>query len=543
VNNYARLRLLSAVRPTLALMAGLALAPATLAQDGPAPAPATPAQDSPTLAQAAPAQDSPTLAPAAPAQDSPAPAPAAPVPESPAPAPAAPVQPAAVVQTPAAPSAAEPAPLPPLPASAPLASASAAAPTAIIPAGPPRQSPIVTAEEAGFGISSRDGAYQVRIHGQLQVDGRAFFANPALRESDTFLVRRARPTIEVTLAGLADALITPDFAGGTAQLYDAYIDLHPLPWLRLRAGKFKPPVGLERLQSDNNLVFTERALDQDLTAQRDIGAQLWGDAAGGILRYEAAILNGVPDSGLNDTGGAFSKSLAGRLFVQPFALPPLRGLGRLGVGFAAETGDETGSSAITGGAATGTWLPTYKSIGQNTIFSYLTSTTDPTQNVIALNRHTRLNPQIYYYYGPAGLEAEYLFESQGVAKNGVATELHNSAGHLTLAYVIGGNCSYEGPRVKKPFSLATGTLGALELGARYSRLAIDSAAFPALADPTKSITTANAFGFALNWYLTQSLRVAVTYDQTTFDGGAKSGTITADRTGEKVLIARLQVGY
>jgi phosphate-selective porin OprO/OprP len=411
------------------------------------------------------------------------------------------------------------------------------------PQTPTKAAPTVSAEEAGFGITSADKQFRVRIHGQLQIDGRRFFGDDSLRDLDTFLVRRARPTIEVTLGGLADAVFTPDFAGGTLQLFDAFIDVHPFPWLRLRAGKFKPPVGLERLQSDNNLVFTERALDQDLSAQRDVGAQLWGDAAEGIVRYEAGIYNGAPDAALNDVDSSYSKSLAGRIFLQPFAVPSLRWLGRLGVGFAAETGSEKGSAAISGGAVSGTWLGSFKSIGQNTIFTYLVSTTDTTQTVTALHRHTRLNPQFYYYFGPVGLEAEYLREKQAVVKNVTESTATNSAGHVTLAYVIGGDRTYEGPRVHHAFNPETGGWGALELGARYNWLTVDGGAFPTLADPAKSVAKAKAFGFVASWYLTQSLRFAASYDQTAFTGGLKSGSTVADRKTERILIGRLQVGY
>lgn len=406
-----------------------------------------------------------------------------------------------------------------------------------------RAKAVITAEEAGFGVSSPDGRFLVRMHGQLQVDGRRFLGDDSLRDLDTFLVRRARPTIEVTLAGLADALITPDFAGGTAQLFDAYIDVHPWPWLRLRAGKFKPPVGLERLQADNSLVFTERALDQNLSAQRDVGVQLWGNVAEGVLRYELAILNGVPDNTLSDLDNRYSKSLAGRVFVQPFAVPALTWLGRLGVGFAVETGSEKGSTTIANGAVTGTWLGSFKSAGQNTIFSYLVNTTDETKTVVALHRHTRLNPQLYYYYGPFGLETEYLRERQAVELAGLDATVTNSAGHVTVAYVIGGERRFEGPRVRHPFDLAAGTLGALEIGARYNWLTIDGAAFPSLADPTKAVAKAKGFGVVLSWYLTRSLRLATSYDQTSFTGGAKSGSASVNRQTEQVLIGRLQIGY
>ena len=142
------------------------------------------------------------------------------------------------------------------------------------------------------------------------------------------------------------------------------------------------------------------------------------------------------------------------------------------------------------------------------------------QTVVALHRHTRLNPQLYYYFGPFGLETEYLRERQAVEKNGADSTVTNSAGHVTVAYVIGGTRTYQGSRVSAPFNLAAGTLGALEIGARYNWLTIDSAAFPGLSDPTKSVAKAKGFGGVLSWYLTQSLRLAGSYDQTAFTGGA-----------------------
>ena len=71
-----------------------------------------------------------------------------------------------------------------------------------------------------------------------------------LSDKDTFLIRRLRPQLAGTVFGLADFLFVPDFAGSQAVVFDAYADVHPTPFLRLRAGKFKSPLGLERLQSD-----------------------------------------------------------------------------------------------------------------------------------------------------------------------------------------------------------------------------------------------------------------------------------------------------
>ena len=166
-----------------------------------------------------------------------------------------------------------------------------------------------------------------------------------------------------------------------------------------------------------------------MSAQRDIGIQLWGDVAGGqLLRYEAALLNGATDSGLNDVDSTYAKSLAGRIFVQPFAVTSLRWLGRLGLGFAAQSGFEKGSAAVVGGLAAGTWLGPFKSIGQNTIFSYASSTTDPSQTVVALHRHTRLNPQLYYYYRSVGLETStFTSAGGGQERRRVHSDKHSRA--------------------------------------------------------------------------------------------------------------------
>jgi len=86
------------------------------------------------------------------------------------------------------------------------------------------------------------------------------------------LIRRARPILDTTVLGIVDFRLVPDFAEGRAQVFDAHVDVRPRPWIKLRAGKFKPPIGLERLQSDPDLPFMERALTSNLSPVRDTGA-------------------------------------------------------------------------------------------------------------------------------------------------------------------------------------------------------------------------------------------------------------------------------
>jgi phosphate-selective porin OprO/OprP len=399
-------------------------------------------------------------------------------------------------------------------------------------ANAPRSTTTFQTDEGGFAVTSADRQYQVRFKGLLQADGRAVFGDSTLANSvDTFLIRRARPILAGTVLGLTDFNFTPDFGNNTVALLDAYLDAHPFPWLRLRVGKFKPPVGLERLQADQDVTFNERALSQNLSAQRDVGIELWGDIAGGILRYEAAMLNGNPDNGLNDVDSNEAKSFAGRLFVQPFNTDSLRAFGRLGLGFAAETGKEKG-------AATTSWLGAFKSDSQSTIFSYLTATTAAT--VFASGRHTRINPQAYYYLGPFGVLAEWIREYQQLANSAGTGALNNSAGNLVASFVIGGDASYEGVKPHRSLDLAEGGFGALEIGARYNWLDVDHAAFPAAADPAKSVDHARSFGVALNWQLSRNLKAGADFDQTWFQGGAKGG---GTRNTEKAGTARFQTSF
>ena len=387
-------------------------------------------------------------------------------------------------------------------------------------------------DEGGFAITSADRQYQIRFKGVLQVDGRRIFDNTPLQNSvDTFIVRRARPIVAGTLLGLTDFMFVPDFGNNTVALFDAYADTHPFPWLRLRVGKFKGPVGLERLQSDTDLVFVERALSQNLSPQREVGVELWGDIAGGIIRYEGGVFNGNPDNGNNDIDSDHAKTFEGRVLVQPFSAPSLKGLGRLAVGVAASTGNELGT-------ATNTWVGAFKSFSQSTIFSYLATTTPNT--VFAKGRHTRVNPQLFYYVGPFGVLAEWVHEYQELANSVGSGAVNNSAGNVVASFVIGGDETYEGVKPHHSLDLANGGYGALEIAARYNWLDIDHSAFPTAASPTASVNRARAFGVGLGWQLSRNLRAAADYEQTWFDGGAAKG---ANRTTEKMGIARFQVAF
>ncbi len=408
-----------------------------------------------------------------------------------------------------------------------------------------------SADGKGFALRSADGAYALRFHTLLQVDSRWFVDNGALSDkADTFLIRRFRPSMDGTLLGFVNFKFTPDFAGASLAVFDAYVDVGPFPWVHLVAGKFKSPLGLERLQSDADLAFIERALDQNLTPQRDVGVALWGEILGGFVVYHGGIYNGNADSANTDVDANHAKDFVGRLLVQPFKLEGLGAAGELGLHFAASTGNRLGTG-------TSPQLPTYKSGGQNTIFSYNAPSGDTTgiNTPFAHLRQTRLNPGLFYYYGPVGVLGEYVWSKQGVQKGNTAiASLKHQAAHATASVVIGGRNGYNGATPNQNLDLKKGTWGALEIAARWNWMKLDGATFASLtdatqpvlfADATKSVSKSQAFAGAVNYLASRALKIAVDFEQTRFTGGqvAADKKTVVNRTTENVIIGRLQLNF
>ena len=91
-----------------------------------------------------------------------------------------------------------------------------------------------------------------------------------------------------------DFNFTPDFGGGTAVIQDAYLVVQYSPSSALRAGKFKPPIGLEHLQSDRDLAFIERAFPSSLEPNRDVGSNSTATWRGGSSPMPPASSTALP---------------------------------------------------------------------------------------------------------------------------------------------------------------------------------------------------------------------------------------------------------
>ena len=386
-----------------------------------------------------------------------------------------------------------------------------------------------SAGREGFSWKSADGDFVLRLRGYVQLDGR-FFSEETPAGTDTFLLRRVRPIFEGTVFKIFDFRVMPDFGQGTSVLFDGYVEARFSPALRLRAGKFKPPVGLERLQSATDILFNERAQPTNLVPNRDVGVQLGGDLAGARVQYAVGIFNGVPDLGNGDLDNNDDKDVAARLFFQPFVADKSAWSG-LGFGISGSSGDQAGT-------VTAPNLPAFRTPGQATFFSYRSDATAAGTTVAAGTRR-RLSPQATFYLGPFGLLTEYVTSKQEVRRASDRAELTNTAWQAAASWVIGGTASYRGVTPKKPFSGFGSGPGAFELAARYSRLEVDRDAFPLFANPASAARTAGAWALGVNWWANRNVRFLTSYEVTEFDGGAADG----DRPDERVFFTRFQISF
>lgn len=395
-----------------------------------------------------------------------------------------------------------------------------------------KQRPAITIQD-DFSLATTDGQFRLGLRGYMQADGRVFINDNTDLNTDELLLRRVRPVLEGTVFRYFDFKLMPDFGQGKTVLFDAYADANYFREARLRIGKFKAPIGLERLQSARNLFFVERGLPNDLVPTRDIGVQLFGDVIGGTFSYALGIFNGSPDRENPDSDTNDGKDFEGRIFAHPFkrtSLAPLKGLA---FGAAGSYGRERGNSSSSD-------LPKYLSTGQATFFSYVSSS-DPTKNALAFGVHSRISPQGYYFWGPAGVMANYVASNQGAVLGTKRGRFNNAAWEVVGIFAVTGEPeSYDSIVPAQNFAPWENRWGGVELVARYGVLDIDSDAFAqGFADLTKSAREAQEWVVGANWHLNRSVKLVLDYANTDFKGGSSAG----DRRSERAILTRLQLAF
>ncbi len=449
--------------------------------------------------------------------------------------------------------------------------------------------PIFDAGDNGFRITSADKKNQLRIGATIQTDYRNFLGNTAAWNPstsvngpigpDSIFLRQARIVLEGYILKDIYFKIMPDFAqtSNTANMLpDAYVDFAYATQASLLVGKYKPSIGLERLQGDANTAFLERAFPTNLAPNRDMGIQVHGGfgmpgykaetAPGPIdnknaFTYQVGITDGTGDSGnpygngaqtSSSTGFATAnnKEFDGRIFALPFQHSGYDWLEGFGIGLAGSFSSP--DNLVINAQRT--------PLGQSQFIDYtqLNSTTQTGTRVITANGSSnRIYPQAYWYKGPFGVMGEYVASTQTLSAAGTGTSKvnnitqTNTAAQAQVSYVITGeDNTFEGVKPIRNFDPFKGSWGALQLAARWSELNVDSDTFKMI-DPTKSARKATAGTVGANWFLNKNALVRLDYEYVSFEGGAgtktgSGGSTTyniANRPSEQVLSTRFQLAF
>ncbi|ESQ83787.1 hypothetical protein AEAC466_11510 [Asticcacaulis sp. AC466] len=392
------------------------------------------------------------------------------------------------------------------------------------------KTPTAVLDKKGLLFTSADGKYAFGINAQVNIDAHSW-GNDGGTLQDEVVARLIRPTFSGK-AGNASFRITPELGSSSsaaASIVDAYIDYKFSDAVQLRAGKFKSPLGLERLQSDADVIWTERGHSTNLVPNRDVGYQVFGTFLDNRLEYQVGLFDGATDNANlnNDTDN--HKDIAYRIFTQPFANSSVVWLQGLGIGYAGSDGKHIGN-------ATNTQLASYRTPGQQTFFRYNTG-------VYSAGKQTRSNPQAWFYLNNFGLLVDYVTSQQDVQLGTAHAKLENSALDVSGSWVLTGeSVSYKGGvKPANEFNWKKGTWGAVELTARYGYTDIDNAAFTGgFASLTSSASKATSTGLGIGWYWNENIKLVADWDQTKFDRGAAG---TADRRIENFASGRVQFRY
>jgi len=418
-----------------------------------------------------------------------------------------------------------------------------------LPDGQAEQTTAGQGQQPGEGvISILAPPLRLRIGALLQVDGLFLLGDEAADPSSLF-IRRARLVLKGSVFANYEFNITPDFALNPVELVDAYVNVNYLRWLQLQVGKSWLPIGL--IQPEANLLLAERPLTINLVSSRDVFAALHGMVANGAITYATGVANGAQ----NGERGGFDvdnhKTLFASVFLEPFTLTATPALRNFGIGFSLTSGHEGDGSLNS--ARPGS----FRSSGRHEFFAVRNSTRAGAENFVrADGDHARLNPQLTYYYGPFGIQAEYLEDVQTVAKTspGIAGDglrrrlRHKSAFAAVSYFVTGQNASFiEPPPIGERSHFVIGRWGALELAARYGVLDVDDVAFAAVdgqeqssfADPSVYASKASEWTVGINWYVNSYVRGVVNYEITRFEAARREAHLPT----EHALIARCQLAF
>jgi phosphate-selective porin OprO/OprP len=387
------------------------------------------------------------------------------------------------------------------------------------PSNPQEKPPAV----AGWGRShavlrSADGAFETQLAGYAQLDFRGYQSGD--HPPNTFLVRRARLSLEGKLERYFDFKIEGDFADTSSTLLrDFYVNIHRIDQFQLRFGQFYVPISQEEVRSDAVQDFVEHSMMTNLVPSRSPGIEASGVLSKGVFEYHVGAFNGKGLLASNNNG---TPETAIRLRFNPWK----------------HNSSFLGKGLIVGGAFT-----QGRSLGGTSVRGQTESRSVSFFVPDTINgKYIRANGEMTWTLGPAAIRAEY--DQTNQRRDNLGQDGRNLPGVVAKGYMAqftylltGEEKSEVGVVVPKNNLFGDGNgkqgLGAWELKFRYANLQI--------ANGTVKSNRADTFYFGPNWYLNRFVRYVLDLGFERFKDPVRS-----PRPGDRnffVVLSRVQVAF
>ena len=387
----------------------------------------------------------------------------------------------------------------------------------------------------------------IELKARVQVDWRHY--DPEVNE-ETFDVRTVRFGLEGELTRHFNWEIereVDEFADAEEAVEkwqlgdwkDVYFNWRTFDAVRVRAGRFKMPFGLEQTISVSDLDFAYRALGSvKIAPGRDTGVMAYGELLEGSLLYEAGVFDDDGDNGeleserfveegqdLEDIG----PSIAARIVGEPFRRLPvpdrLKGA-ELGIAFTTSNVPE-GLNSLQGEEVWG--------------YNFF-------EKVYVNGRRQRLGLQFDWSPGPLGFRGEWMRSREeriGQSnRNEDLSDFIGTAWYTSATWLVTGEDKDSDVQPRRP--LFKGGAGAVEIGVRYDELAFESASKTGtdFTNPRAEHLTPNAdrtITFGVNWLANRWVKVVANALRQSFEDETR--TPVSGTTSFWSGLLRLQVAF
>lgn len=371
---------------------------------------------------------------------------------------------------------------------------------------------IALSPERGLAISAFGGAYTFRLGGRLFIDGAYYFKDKNDLGSSVE-ARAAR--LEASGSVLSDwrYALSTEFADLDVDVKDAYVSYLGFRPIRLDAGQFKEPFGLEVLTSAKHITFMERALPSAFAPGRNVGLAVrgsgtwWTASVGSFIGNFADEFSYAADEGWGMTGRAT-------------AAPINTGTRLLHLGASASHRDPDDDDTIS-----------FKSRPESGVTDVSLVNTGQIRNLESVRR---FGIEAAGVYGPLSLQGEYI--STFVDRESGHPDVNFDGWYASASWFVTGEArNYLAERGIFGQITPEHEYGAVELAARISAIDLSSA----------SVTGGEEGDVTLgvNWYINPYLRLMSNFIFVWSDTEADdNGNVEGDDQ-PIILQGRLQVSF